>query len=334
MNKKSYYIFLLIFFLHSVAINAQEPSSDSISLDLDFDAAFEQNDLLPMPEASQTNTIPEVSFDSVQQPEESLISPVDSELAAQNDTTKILQDTSQSLDQTNSLYFDSITKDAELRDDDIPRRVNPGVEVGSKFIVVQKNSAANSHNAMLVSANRALALGRYSSALELFETLHRKNSRDTNILMGLAVAQQKSGFVESAISSYEDLLEIDPNNIEANINMLGLVKRKFPSVAYRRLVDLWEKNPDSSGLAAQIGLVSAELGNSDDAIHYLGIAASLEPNNANHFYNMAVVSDSSGDKKQAVNYYERALEIDAVHGSNRSVPRDTIYDRLSVLRRL
>ena len=152
--------------------------------------------------------------------------------------------------------------------------------------------------------------------------------------MGLAVSQQNSGFTQSAIATYEELLEIDPNNVNPHINMLGLLKREYPSIAYRRLVDLWEDNPNNAGLAAQIGLVSAELGNSDDAVHYLGMAASLEPNNANHFYNMAVIADRSGSQKQAISYYERALEVDATYGGSRTVPRDSIYDRLSKLRRL
>ena len=35
---------------------------------------------------------------------------------------------------------------------------------------------------------------------------------------------------------------------------------------------------------------------------------------------MAVVSDRAGSTAQAINYYERALEADAVYGDGRSIP--------------
>jgi len=231
-------------------------------------------------------------------------------------------------------YFDSYTKDRNLRDNSVPRRVDPRFEPGSKYIVIEKGASATSHQAMLVAANRALNLGRISSALELYEKLYKKNKKDRTVLMGLAVAQQKSGFHESAIATYEELLSLSPNNVEAQVNMLGLVKKQYPSVAYRRLVDLWEKNPRNAGLAAQVGMVSAELGNNDDAMHYMGVAASLDPKNANHMYNMAIIVDRAGGGTKAIEYYERALELDATYGGSRTIPRDSVYDRLSLLRRM
>lgn len=291
---------------------------DKLSDDVDGGA------MLPMPNSVQTNVIPNSDLPT-EEPEKPLNSPVDF-VSNNNDKSTVTG--------AEELYFDSFTKDINLQDNTSPRRLDPRYEPASQFIVVEKGAKAGSRQAMLVSANRALKLGRYSSALELFEKLYSTNKKDRNVLMGLAVAQQNSGFNESAIATYEELLDIDPDNVSANINMLGLVKRQYPSIAYRRLVDLWERNPNNAGLAAQIGLVSAELGNSDDAIHYLGIAASLEPHNANHFYNMAVIADRAGSQKQAIDYYEKALEVDATFGASRTVPRDSIYDRLTKLRRL
>ncbi|MAZ76883.1 MAG: hypothetical protein CMH31_06240 [Micavibrio sp.] len=286
--------------------------------------------MLPMPQATQTDMIPEVDviFQEQPQPQEALNAPVDYK------ADDILKDSSKQLTGAEGVYFDSLSQDIGLQESAAPRRIDPRYEPASSYIVVKKGAEANTHQAMLVSANRALSLGRYSSALELFEKLYSKNKKDRNVLMGLAVAQQNNGFAESAVATYEELLEIDPDNVDANINMLGLIKRQYPSIAYRRLVDLWEKNPRNAGLAAQIGLASAELGNSDDAIHYLGLAASLEPRNAGHYYNMAVIVDRAGAQKQAIDYYEKALELDATFGGSRTVPRDSIYDRLSKLRRL
>jgi len=179
-----------------------------------------------------------------------------------------------------------------------------------------------------------LNLGRYNSALHLYERLYDHHPENQDILMGLAVAQQESGFFESALQTYEELLDRNPDNAEAQINMLGLLKQRSPSVAYRRLRNLWDDGAQSPGLAAQLGLASATIGSYEEALGYLGAAASMEPSNPSHLYNMAVIADRAGAFKDAIDFYEKALEVDAVHQAGRSVPRDQIYDRLSYLRRL
>ena len=177
-------------------------------------------------------------------------------------------------------------------------------------------------------------LGRYASALDMFEQLYSRNSRDPRVLMGLAVSQQKSGLNESAIKTYEELLKRSPENQEALVNMLGIMKNQYPEVALRRLLDLRSTYPNNPGIAAQIGLIQADLGHHGDAIKYLGIAASYEPDNAVHFFNMAVIADRKGMKNKAIDWYEQSLQVDSIYGASRSVPREKIYDRLSVLRRL
>ena len=47
---------------------------------------------------------------------------------------------------------------------------------------------------------------------------------------------------------------------------------------------------------------------------------------------MAVIADKAGDKKQAISYYEKALEIDTINGGGRSIPREVVYERLAQLR--
>ena len=233
-------------------------------------------------------------------------------------------------------YYDSasIMPNAALGASIGPREVDPRYEPGSSFVVVSKSAGANSFPARLVAGQRALKLGRYSSALEIYEGLYRKSPKNRQVLMGLAVAQQNSGFEQSAIATYEELLKVDPNNVDAMVNMLGLIQKQYPAVAYRKLQELWDKNSQNPGIAAQLGLTSAQMGNAEDAIRYLGIASSLEPQNAMHLYNMAVVTDQVGAYKDALDLYEHALEVDATYGGSRSVPRERIYDRLAHLRRL
>ncbi|PJB71338.1 MAG: hypothetical protein CO093_05445 [Alphaproteobacteria bacterium CG_4_9_14_3_um_filter_47_13] len=232
---------------------------------------------------------------------------------------------------SNSFYDGRIPTGAMV--DVGPRKVDPELEPASQFVIVKKSHEAFDMESMLVSANRALKLKRYDSALEMFNQLYSKNQRDQRILMGRAIAQQNSGMIESAIKSYEEIFDINPNNADAMLNMLGLLRQQYPSVALRRLLDLYRKHPGNAGVAAQIGVTQADLGNNEEAFRYLGMAASQEPQNALHMFNMAIIADRTGDTKGAIGYYERALELDAIYSSGRSIPRDTIYNRLATLRR-
>lgn len=217
--------------------------------------------------------------------------------------------------------------------DNGPRKVDPSLEPGSSFVVVTKTHSGQSQESLLISANRALKLGRYEAAMEMYDTLYSRNQKDPVILLGRAVAYQKAGRAESAIKMYEDLLAIDKNNKTALLNMLGLLREQYPETALRRLMILRDKYPDNAGIVAQMGLTEAGLGHPEEALRYLGIAASLEPQNAQHMFNMGIVADRKGDRAQAVKFYEQALETDAVYGGSRSIPREQIYDRLAILRR-
>lgn len=213
-----------------------------------------------------------------------------------------------------------------------PRNVNPRNEPATKLIIVKKNAGSDSRQAQLVAASRAIKLGRYSSALEIYNELYRKNKRDPNILMGRAISLQKLGLIEESIVAYEELLDLRPNNVEARVNMLGLIGEQFPAVALRQLKDLRERNPDNVGLVAQLAITEARIGNFDSAMRYMGVATSMEPNNANHYYNLAIIADQAGARREAVKYYEEALEVDTIYGGGRSVPREVIYTRLAQIR--
>lgn len=93
-----------------------------------------------------------------------------------------------------------------------------------------------------------------------------------------------------------------------------------------------DEYPGDVGMVAQIAVMQAKLARFDEAIRYLGIAASMQPKNASHLFNMAVIADRAGSKKEAIQYYEEALEIDTLYGAGRSIPREAVFERLALLR--
>lgn len=183
----------------------------------------------------------------------------------------------------------------------------------------------------VVAASRALKLGRYDAARDMYEELYKLNPRDTRVLMGRAVLYQKLGETARAIATYEDLLAVAPDNAEAVVNLAGLIRKDRPAVALGKLLDLRQKYPNNAAVAAQLGVAYADSGNLQDAFRYLDRAAQMEPENPQHYFNMAIVSERARDIAGAVSFYEKALEVDAIQGGQ-SLPRDVIYDRLTRLR--
>lgn len=195
--------------------------------------------------------------------------------------------------------------------------------------VTVENNALDSR---VTAASRALKLGRFDAAQEMYDTLYNLNPRDGRVLMGRAVLFQRMGQTDRAISAYEELLNVDPDNAEAIVNLAGLVRKEHPAVALSKLIDMRQAHPNNPYVTAQLGVAYADSGNAEEALKYLGLAANLQPDNPKHYFNMAVVADRAGNIQKAVQYYEHALEVDAMYGDGRSISREKIYDRLSVLR--
>ena len=229
-------------------------------------------------------------------------------------------------------FFDS--SENRYTDNATNKNAGPDDKVGTaRFIVVSNVVKTDSVEAQVEAARRALKMGYYDAAVGMFEKLYNQNSRDLRILMGYAVALQNVGEIGKAVEKYDEVLAIDKNNTAAILNMLGLVKDQYPAVAAKRLRYLLSQSPNNPMIAAQLGIIEASLGNYESALKNLGIAASLEPKNPQHYYNMAIIADRQGRKEQAIKFYEKTLEIDTMsHSSQKKISRDVIYNRLVKLR--
>ncbi|MDD3021317.1 MAG: tetratricopeptide repeat protein [Alphaproteobacteria bacterium] len=184
----------------------------------------------------------------------------------------------------------------------------------------------------VVAASRALKLGRYDAAKNMYDELYTLNPRDPRVLMGRAILLQKIGEPDRAIAAYEEVLAVAPDNAEAIVNMAGLIRKVQPAMALSKLLDMRQKYPDNAAIAAQLGVAYADSGNLQDAYRYLDLATSMQPGNAQHYFNMAIIAERARDIPKAIGMYEKALEVDAIHGGGATINRDVIYDRLTRLR--
>lgn len=314
----------------------EAPSIDDATLAVDVVESSEAPEKIEENILSE-DTVIDSAVDAVSSMEDLVNSsdnaPVENSLSPAPEQRKVLSKAVVS--EPENAYFDSVQKINQQQNtlqSSGPSEVDPSIEPASKYLIVTDSKPSTSIEAQVQQARRALKLGRYDAAYQYYDSLYRKNPRDESILMGRAVSLHKLGREGAAINAYEDLLNRYPKNADALVNMLGLVKSQYPAVALQKLLSIRQNNPENPGVVAQIGLTYAGMKNYTDAHRYLDMAMNIEPNNALHAYNKAVVYDRQGEKKQAVEYYDRSLRLDAVHGGGRSVNRDAIYDRLSKLR--
>lgn len=289
------------------------------------------------PEASNAPAQPAQVELKAEEPKNTELTPLPGDAQADVTGSNVMGDSGANQKHSGT-YYDAtaLVPDSELAKAGMtgPRKVDPAYEPGSKFVIVEQGGKSTSYEAQYVAANRALKLERYAAAMEMFQKLYARRNNDTRVLMGLAIAQQGAGFSESAARTYEELLQIEPNNPDAIVNLMGIMRGQYPSVTLRKLSDLRDKYPTNPGIPAQMALISAESGEYQEAMKYFEVAASMEPANPSHIYNMAIVLDKKGDAKGAIRFYERALLLDSSRGSAEpAIPRDQIYDRLVVLRR-
>lgn len=234
-------------------------------------------------------------------------------------------------------YFDSEDLTPPLEGESNPdyemRVLNPDEDKASRFVVVDKDYRADSVEARLAGAKRAMDIGRYEAAVVIYKGLKDEKPKDPAVLIGYAAALQQVGREDEAISTYETVLKLEPDNLDAHINMLGLIGNRYPAVALQRLKALEAKvqtfNPS---LIGQIAFTQARLGYYNEALKSYGVLVGRDPHNAEHLLNMAIVADKAGLEDKAISYYEQALEVDSIYSGGRVLDRDQIFDRLAQLR--
>lgn len=224
-------------------------------------------------------------------------------------------------DQSNSLK----TVDELLEQPALVRPLPPS------WLTVKKEHDSEDVDTRLTLAREALAQNNNTAALQLFTELRTKYPKDKRILMGRAVALQRLGQEDAALSAYEAVLNNDPKNLEALTNMLGLLKRKDPALAVEKLEQLHEAYPYNADIAAQLGVACGAAGKFEDSMKYLDMAEALDPGNVSVIYNKAVLYDHMGKSQQAGDLYREVIRM-AVDGGDEGLPMDAIRKRLAVLR--
>ena len=200
------------------------------------------------------------------------------------------------------------------------------------YVVINKRTDMDSIDARLKGARSALAQGRYGTALELFNDLYISYSDDSRVLMGRAVAMQRLKQNSAALAAYEEVLSVDPKNLSALTNMLGILRTQDKDSALSNLIQLRNVYPYNPDITAQLGMVYGAVGDYKNSIKYLDMADALKPGNSGVLYNRAVAYDRMGKSRKAAELYIKLINLAMDSEMDGGLPIESIKRRLASIR--
>jgi Tfp pilus assembly protein PilF len=198
-----------------------------------------------------------------------------------------------------------------------------------QVIQVKRSYSAQSPQAMQAAGERVLSSEQYDAAIQIFDKQLQSNPSDVNALAGKAIALQKANRDSEAMDTYQRLMSLNPRDLEALTNYLGLLQKQKPEEAMTRLNSLAEQYPDNAAVAAQIATVFASQTDTPNALRYFMKARSIDPTNSTYPFNIAVLYDRMGNSDKAADFYRLAIRTAESNPDNASgLPMESIRDRL------
>ena len=136
----------------------------------------------------------------------------------------------------------------------------------------------------------------------------------------LALVLYKQGFHEQALTVYQSLLKVQPNNLVTLNNTAYLLAEDLDRAEdavplAQRAADLAPENPL---VLDTLGWSMHKTGRSDDAVKVLRRSVRIKPSALNCLH-LADVLDSRGDRVGAVEYFEKAKELAEMNNDEQSL---------------
>jgi len=188
-------------------------------------------------------------------------------------------------------------------------------------IKVSRGDAEPAMNPLLPQAYAALQAGQLDDAQRAYSQLAAAEPASIDALLGLAAVAVQRGDSNQAIRHYLQVLELDPRNALAQNGLIALLGRADPLAAESKLRQLIAREP-SSYLYFTLGNLYADQSHWSAAQQSYFQAHQLDPANPDYAYNVAVGLEHVSQRKLALGYYRRAVELAAAKGrANFNLPQ-------------
>ena len=175
-------------------------------------------------------------------------------------------------------------------------------------IQLQKKHASPEIDPAIASAYLAFQTGKLDVARQEYEAVLQKDMRNRDALLALAAIDVRRGELDLAELRYQRILEIDPRDMHATAALLALHGRNSP-LSESRIKSLLSTQPESAPLHFALGNLYAYGKRWPEAQSAYFRAYASDPDNADYAFNLAVSLDQLRQTRNAMHYYQRALDL-------------------------
>jgi tetratricopeptide (TPR) repeat protein len=182
--------------------------------------------------------------------------------------------------------------------------------------VAQPDSQPIAVNSRILSVDPSVEQGYQAfqkndlaAARESYQKALARDPNNRDALLGLAAIDVRSGQLEAAEARYLKVLEADPRDGQATAALVSLRGRLDPVASESRLKTLIATQPDVAQLHFALGNQYVPQSRWAEAQAAFFKAYTLDPENADYAFNLAVSLDQLRQKKTALEYYQRALAL-------------------------
>jgi Tfp pilus assembly protein PilF len=167
-------------------------------------------------------------------------------------------------------------------------------------------AAQSPEDAPIARAYAAYQAEDYVQARALYQNVLRTDSHNADALLALGLIAQHDGQNDIAARYLREALTVDPKNATAQSQLALLQADADPVSAESRLRTLLAGQPDSASGQFALGSILARQGRWNEAQQAFFQAYTLDSENPDILYNLAVSLDQLRQPALAREYYERA----------------------------
>jgi tetratricopeptide (TPR) repeat protein len=161
----------------------------------------------------------------------------------------------------------------------------------------------------LEQAYEAFQRNDLAAAREGYQRALAREPANRDALLGLAAIDVRGGHLDAAESRYLKLIEIDPRDSQAVASLIALRGPLDPVASESRLKTLIASQPEAAHLYFSLGNQYAQQSRWSEAQGAYFKAYSVDPENADYAFNLAVSLDQLRQRKLALEFYQRALAL-------------------------
>lgn len=185
-------------------------------------------------------------------------------------------------------------------------RLEEAQALSLKLLRLSPDSAAASHLLGLIAGQR----GEYNQASNLIKTAIKNNPQNPLYHCSLALALEKGGHLEEALTAYAEAIHLKADYAEAYYSRGAILRelgRRVEAVeAYRRAILL---QPEVAQLHVDLAFTLQELGRPRMALSAYERAIQLRPDDAEAQYNRGVILATLGRPRMALVAYDEAIRL-------------------------